>query len=94
MRPTAGRKMVARLSEAKVSVLEKCRCVRTAGRGIVCRDKDGKEYEVQATGFVSENMLFQSLGNMAPNLFRAGDCIRPRTLVEAMDEGMQAGLAV
>jgi pyruvate/2-oxoglutarate dehydrogenase complex dihydrolipoamide dehydrogenase (E3) component len=100
MRPTAARKIQERFSEAPISIFERCRCVRAVDRGVVCRDVDGKETIVEAdtvvvaTGFVAENRLFQSLCGEIPNLFQAGDCVQPRTLVEAIDEGMQVGLAV
>jgi NADPH-dependent glutamate synthase beta subunit-like oxidoreductase len=68
--------------------------------GIVCRDLDGKETVVEAdtvviaTGFVADKRLFQSLCGEIPNLLQAGDCIQPRTLVEAIDEGIKAGMVV
>jgi NADPH-dependent 2,4-dienoyl-CoA reductase/sulfur reductase-like enzyme len=100
MRPTVARKVREKFSEAPISIFERCRCVRVVDWGIVCRDVDGKETiaeadtVVLATGFVADNRLFQSLCGEIPNLFQAGDCVHPRTLVEAIDEGMQVGLAV
>jgi len=100
MRPTVARKIMDRLSEAPISIFEKCRCVRVVDRGIVCCDLDGKENIVEAdtvvlaTGFVPEDRLFKSLYGKIPNVFQAGDCVQPRTLVEAIDEGMHVGLAV
>jgi 2,4-dienoyl-CoA reductase-like NADH-dependent reductase (Old Yellow Enzyme family)/thioredoxin reductase len=100
MRPTVARKVQEKFSEAPITIFERCRCVGVIERECVCRDVDGKETIVEAdtvvvaTGFVADNRLFQSLSGKIPNLFHAGDCIQPRTLVEAIDEGMQVGLAL
>jgi len=49
---------------------------------------------VFATGGTSNDQLYHSLEGVIPKLFRAGDCVQPRGIMEAIDEGMQIGLRI
>jgi predicted flavoprotein YhiN len=69
-------------------------------RGVVSIDKQGKKMMVEAdtlvfaTGGTSNDKLYQSLRGVIPNLFQAGDCVQPRSIADAIDEGMQIALRI
>lgn len=50
---------------------------------------------VFALGLRAENKLLSALGEpIAGGIHRVGDCIRPRSILEAVQEGYQAGVAI
>lgn len=98
MRPTPRKKMLERLAQESIVFLIQARLERIDGRGLLCIDKVGNGVRIQtdtlvyATGVTADQRLFDSLKGVFLHLVQAGDCIQPRSLIEAIDEGMQAGL--
>jgi 2-enoate reductase len=100
MRPTPRKKMLERLAQESIVFLTQARLERIEGRGLLLVDKEGNGVRIQtdtlvyATGATADQRLFDSLKGVFLHLMQAGDCIQPRSLIEAIDEGMQAGLQV
>jgi len=72
-------------------------------KGLIVRDKKygGRvrllegDTVVFGLGLRSENKLLAALGEpLAAGIYRIGDCIRPRSILEAVHEGYQAGVAI
>ena len=100
MRPTPRRKLLERLGSKPINIFTEAKCERMTDRGLVIIDKHGEKITVEAdtlvfaTGGISNDKLYQSLGGVIPKLFQAGDCVQPRGIMEAIDEGMQIALRI
>lgn len=100
MRPTPRKMLLSRLAQKSVRICTSVECRKISDDGAVIWDRRG-QYEtipfdtlVVAVGSRPDDRLFTALQEALPAVYRAGDCVRPRTIMEAVDEGMQAGLAV
>jgi 2,4-dienoyl-CoA reductase-like NADH-dependent reductase (Old Yellow Enzyme family)/thioredoxin reductase len=66
----------------------------------VSLDKKGKEHFIDADvivaaiGLSPNNSLIHALKQKHPNVFAAGDCVKPRRIMDAIHEGYLAGLSL
>lgn len=86
------------LNEKKVvSLLNASEITKIAEGGVAYIDKDGKtqfaeaDFIVLARGMIANNNLYEELKGKVPELYLVGDCVRPRTILEAMHEGFFVG---
>lgn len=68
--------------------------------GVEITDKEGQKRLVEtdtvvlATGASPEDRLAAILKGKVPRLIRVGDCVTPRSIKEAVEEGYQAGMTI
>ena len=49
---------------------------------------------VLAVGLKSEKTLLNSFQGKAPEIYSVGDCVKPRTIKEAIEEGFKVGMKI
>jgi pyruvate/2-oxoglutarate dehydrogenase complex dihydrolipoamide dehydrogenase (E3) component len=99
--PLALRKMLlARMASMKVTVLTGVQC-REFNRGSVrITTKEGHDKTIAfdtvviAAGGKPDQTLMQGLRRAVPAVYCAGDCVEPRGIAEAMDDGYRIGLDI
>lgn len=98
--PLALRKLLeARLAKSKVDIYVgvECREIAEADVNFVTSDKTEKTIKadtvVVATGGRPDRMLCEQLEETPFAVLSAGDCVEPRGIAEAVEEGLRAGLA-
>jgi len=94
------RLLVARLTKHKVAIYTgvECREATRTGVRFVSREKQQVTVEadavVVAVGGKPDTSLHDQLRDAPFKVISAGDCIQPRGIAEAMEEGFRAGMAV
>jgi 2,4-dienoyl-CoA reductase-like NADH-dependent reductase (Old Yellow Enzyme family)/thioredoxin reductase len=100
MRPTPKRKLLERLDAKPINIFTETACKRITQEGLVIVPKEGSEMTVPtdtiifATGGTPNKALYDSLRESLPKLLRAGDCVQPRGIAEAIEEGMKGALCL
>lgn len=100
MRPTPREKLLDRLAEKPIDIFTRAQCERMTEQGLVITDREGKSRTIQAdtvvwaTGAIPSLELFDALKEVLPEIYRAGDCVEPRGIMEAIDEGMQVAFGL
>ncbi|MFC2059420.1 FAD-dependent oxidoreductase, partial [Chloroflexota bacterium] len=87
------------VSESKVEVLTNTKFIEVTKEGaIVNADSSKRELKansiVLALGFQSESALRDELEGLVPELFTIGDCVKPRSILNAMWEGFHASRVI
>ncbi|MFH1671983.1 MAG: FAD-dependent oxidoreductase [Pseudomonadota bacterium] len=97
-RPTPRKKLLDRLAGKPIDIFTGARCERMTKQGLVITDNEGRRQTLQAdclifaTSVIPNDGLFNSLKGLISDLYRAGDCVKPRSIAEAIDDGMQVAL--
>jgi 2,4-dienoyl-CoA reductase (NADPH2) len=84
------------LRRHNVEMIRVATAVRITDSGVVYR-QDGEEKLAEAdtvviaVGTQSESRLFDALQGLVPEVYRVGDCIQPRTALEAIHEAAHIG---
>lgn len=92
--------MIERLHVKGATVLTGVEYEEITDDGVVVRDSEGKrrlvvaDTVVVAAGAVPNDGLAKLLKGRVPRLVRVGDCVAPRGIREAVEEGYRAGLEV
>jgi 2,4-dienoyl-CoA reductase-like NADH-dependent reductase (Old Yellow Enzyme family)/thioredoxin reductase len=93
--------LLERLEKKKVKILAGVKQFKEiTPKGIMLIDGEGKELFLEAdrivlaTGARPNKALAQSLRGKVAKLFEVGDCAEPRRLLEAIQEGAEAGLKI
>ncbi|MBW1829353.1 MAG: FAD-dependent oxidoreductase, partial [Deltaproteobacteria bacterium] len=79
-----------------VETITKAQAERISDSGVEYR-QDGElrmapaDTVVIAAGAASESKLFKTLGDAVPEVYQVGDCVSPRTALEAIAEGSEIG---
>jgi 2,4-dienoyl-CoA reductase-like NADH-dependent reductase (Old Yellow Enzyme family)/NADPH-dependent 2,4-dienoyl-CoA reductase/sulfur reductase-like enzyme len=66
------------------------------GKKVICRDKDGKEHQIEAdsmvlaTGLHAKQDLATKFDGLVPRTFKIGDCAQPRKIYHAFREAWKA----
>jgi NADPH-dependent 2,4-dienoyl-CoA reductase/sulfur reductase-like enzyme len=95
MRPTLRKALLQRIAAKPIDIFTGARCTRITEEYLEIIDNGGKIRQIKgcsvvlAIGGAANDKLFSSLEGEALNLRRVGDCIRPRGIAEAIEEGMQ-----
>jgi pyruvate/2-oxoglutarate dehydrogenase complex dihydrolipoamide dehydrogenase (E3) component len=69
-------------------------------KGLIVRNKKGKKETILADSIVlavgshSNNELFQALKDKIPKVCLVGDLVKPRHILEAIDEGFRTALTI
>jgi 2,4-dienoyl-CoA reductase (NADPH2) len=88
-----------RVNELGINLLENVDVKRINDEGVLY-EKDGKEMTVpadtviNARGAVSNTDLAKALEGKVPILHKIGDCVKPRTALDATREGFGIGLKI
>ena len=95
----AGQHSMSRVNELGIDLLENVDVKRINDEGVLC-EKDGKEMIVpadtviNARGVVSNTDLAEVLEGKVPIMHKIGDCVKPRTALDAAREGFDIGLKI
>jgi NADPH-dependent 2,4-dienoyl-CoA reductase/sulfur reductase-like enzyme len=85
-----------RFQKRGITVHTRTEVLRTEGREVVVR-QDGREFQVEAdtvvfaVGAQPEDGLWLELSTMGIPVIKAGDVVKPRRLLDSIQEGFQAG---
>ena len=94
------RQLLDRLIEKGVTMLTEVKYESITSRSLTFVTKDGERQTIEAdtivlaAGSKPSIDLFKALEGKVAEIHMAGDCVKPRRIVEAIDEGYRAGLAV
>jgi len=96
MSPTYRPFFLARLKKAGIRMITGAKVEEITGKGVRVSRADGPAWiegnaVVWAGGSVANRQLVEELKGMVPEVHVAGDCISPRMIKEAMEEGFLAG---
>ena len=89
--------MLEFLKHPNLKVKKNARCYKITDEGVFAKDLDSKEmlYEADtvllATGLTSHTEIVDSLRQSAPDYMVIGDCLKPKTVFEAIQGGYDAG---
>lgn len=93
------KKLLERLRKNQVNIIAGVRKFREITQeGICLVDKEGNEFFLEAdnivlaTGTKADTAFPPSLKTKIPRIFEVGDCVEPRRLLEAIQEGASAAL--
>ena len=99
--PLALRKMLlARMASMKVTVLTGVQCREFSKGSVRVTTKEGDDKAIAfdtiviAAGGKPDLTLMQGLRRAVPAVYCAGDCVEPRGIAEAMDDGYRIGLDI
>jgi len=82
-----------------IHILTKSRVNEITSKGVIV-DKKGEEHFIDADvivaaiGLEPNNSLIEELKQKYPNVLTAGDCVKPRRIMDAIHEGYIAGLSL
>lgn len=100
IRSAYGRRlMLQRLAQAGVNIEEHVEVAEIGSDGVRCR-RDGRDVSfpadtvVLATGSAPTSGLAQELAGQIKQLYSVGDCVSPRGIAEAIEEGFMAGRSI
>ncbi|HXZ38381.1 MAG TPA: FAD-dependent oxidoreductase [Thermodesulfobacteriota bacterium] len=96
MSPTYRPFFLARLKRAGIKMMTGARVEEITEKGVRVKQGDGSTWVegnavVLAGGSMANRQLVQELEGIVPEVHVAGDCISPRMVKEAMEEGFLAG---
>ena len=99
--PRQGRQiLLEKLDEKGVKVFIEMKARQITGDALLVADKYGRQQRIEADtvvlacGSVPDNALYGELSKIKSQIYVAGDCVRPRGLLEAIEEGARIGLEV
>lgn len=91
------RQLLDNLMEKKVALLTETRTEAITDKSAEITTREGQRHLVEAdtvvlsAGAVSADDLWRDLEGKVPELYKTGDCVRPRGILEAMEEGYNIG---
>ncbi|MDP2946178.1 MAG: FAD-dependent oxidoreductase, partial [bacterium] len=91
------RQLLDNLVEKKVTLLTETTTRSVSEKGVEVTASDGKKWLIEAdtvvlaAGARSADDLWRELEGKVPGLYKTGDCVRPRGILEAMEEGYNIG---
>jgi thioredoxin reductase len=99
MRPSPRKILLRRIAALPITVFTGAQCTKISDGSIEIVDGSGAVRKVKgsivlAVGAAPDDQLFKFVEGRVRNVQRAGDCIRPRGIAEAIEEGMQMALAI
>ena len=100
MMPILRRQLLDRLTAKGVAVLIEVKTEAITSRTLTLVRKGGERQTIEAdtivlaTGSKLSINLFKALEGKVTEVHLAGDCVKPRRILEAIDEGYRASLAI
>lgn len=97
MMPILRHQLLTRLEEKGVRLLTGVKYERITERGLIITNKDGQQQLIEvdtivlAAGSTPNAGLLEKLRAKVPEIHLAGDCVQPRSLMEAIAEGNRVG---
>ncbi|MEM2085802.1 MAG: FAD-dependent oxidoreductase [Archaeoglobaceae archaeon] len=98
--PLTASALLEMLKVSGVEIRTSC-CVREIkSHSVVCEDKNGQTYEIQAnsvilaTGLQARTDLIAKFRDLSAELFLVGDCVRPRRIYNAFEEAWRVALSI
>ena len=76
------------------------KCRQIGDKSVELINKQGQEQSIEvntvvlAVGAKSNNELFKSLNNVVPEIHMVGDCVEPRRILDAINDGHSIGLSL
>ncbi|MFC1823397.1 FAD-dependent oxidoreductase [Thermodesulfobacteriota bacterium] len=98
--PMVRRPLLERLTEMGVTLWTRINCDEITNKGIIFTDHKGINREIQANTIViaaggnPNRNLFVEIEERVPEVHLAGDCLEPRLIFEAIDDGAKIGRAL
>ncbi|MBM4448182.1 MAG: FAD-dependent oxidoreductase [Chloroflexi bacterium] len=95
--PTVRDFFLSRLLEKGVTLLREVKYNSVSPKGVSITTRDGKERTIEAdtvilaAGSVPETGLYEAIKGKIAEVYRIGDCVKPRTIRDAISEGFQTG---
>lgn len=92
--------LAQRLKEKGVQTFTEVKEEEITDKGIEIIDKDRKRISIKAddvviaAGAVPDKSLIESLNGQVPELYKIGDCVKARRILEAVREGATAGMRI
>ncbi len=86
------------VAERGIPVLSHTRCLAVTEEGVLVRDKEGTERllpcdtAVNCLGLEPDERAYNELWDMAPEVYRVGDCVTPGTIWQAIATGYYTAL--
>jgi len=96
--PNVREPLVGRLEDKDVTMLTCVRYEEITADGLVIMNQDGQKQTIPAdtivlaAGSKPNTELLRALEERVPDVYRIGDCLEPRSLLEALVEGFHTGL--
>jgi len=94
------RSILANLERYEVNLCPNAEVIQISDDRIYYLNNEGKrnfivtDTVVMALGYQSNNELYHNIRNRFKEVYRIGDCIKPRTAMEAIHEGFEIGLKI
>ncbi|MFC2016303.1 FAD-dependent oxidoreductase [Chloroflexota bacterium] len=98
--PNIRTPLLSRLKEKGVTMLTDVTYHQATAKGLVVTTKDGERRSIEAdtivlaAGAVPNQRLYQEIKDKVPTVHLVGDCVSPRTILDAITEGHQTGLTI
>jgi 2,4-dienoyl-CoA reductase-like NADH-dependent reductase (Old Yellow Enzyme family)/thioredoxin reductase len=95
--PMNRESLIGRLTLKNVTMLTGVRYEEITAKGLVITNKEGQKQTIPADTFIlaagarPNTELLDVLKGKVPELYQIGDCLEPRSLLEAIDEGFNVG---
>jgi len=92
--------LLNKIKESDITVLTNTKAIEIKDLGVVCTSKEQKTSLIEsddiviAAGTVPNNDIVHQIGNFVPECFSIGDCVKPRTALEAIHEGSYFGRVI
>jgi len=89
-----------RLVEKGVTLLAAISYNKVTPGGLVVTTKEGEKKTIEAdtivlaAGSIPEKKLYEDIKRKVPEIHLAGDCVAPRTILEAITDGYRVGLVI
>ena len=89
--------LLGRLADKDVTMLTEVRYEEITTEGLVITNKEGRRQIVQAdtvvlaAGSRPNRQLLKALERKVPEVYQIGDCVKPRSILEALAEGFHVG---
>lgn len=96
--PNVREPLVGRLADKGVTMLPSVRYEEITADGLVIRSQEGQKQIIPAdtivlaAGSKPNTELLRVLEGRVPDVYQIGDCLEPRSLLEALAEGFRTGL--
>jgi len=98
--PSARELLLIRLEARGVTMLTGVKYENISEKGLTITTKEGERKTLEAdtivlaAGSTPNNELAATLKDKVARVLSIGDCVEPRTIMEAVQEGYMAGLAI
>ncbi len=92
--------LMKKMDEVGVEVHTSAPCQRVTDNGVVCKDAEGNEFEIEgdsilcALGLKANTGIVEELRGLTPQFASIGNCVKPNTITYAVYQGYHAALDI